>query len=83
MLLDIDGQVHTGVVRAEDDDAITLVDAQGRATQYLKDDIVGRKVGQSGMPADIITKMSKRELRDLVEYLVSLDGTQKVAEESH
>lgn len=83
VLLDVDDQVHTGVVRAEDEDTITLVDAQGKATQYLKDDIIGRKVGRSGMPADIITKMSKRELRDLVEYLASLDGTQKVADESH
>ena len=77
VLLDLDDQVHTGVVRAEDDDSITLIDAEGVVTKYLKDDIVARNPGKSGMPADLIQKMSKQELRDVIEYLAALNGTRQ------
>ncbi|MFN3192043.1 MAG: PVC-type heme-binding CxxCH protein [Aureliella sp.] len=75
LLLDIDDNVHTGVVREEDDDSITLVDAQGGVTKFLKDDIVARNPALSGMPADLVKNLSKQELRDLVAYLASLDGS--------
>ncbi|MEM8735022.1 MAG: hypothetical protein AAGG44_12405, partial [Planctomycetota bacterium] len=75
LLLDIDDNVHTGVVREEDDDSITLVDAQGGVTKFLKDDIVARNPALSGMPADLVKNLTKQELRDLVAYLASLDGS--------
>src|SRR5262249_35271684 len=37
-----------------------------------KDQIESRKSGQSAMLPDLVQKMSKRELRDLVEFLASL-----------
>ncbi len=37
-----------------------------------KSDVDERHQGKSAMPQDIVTKLSKRELRDLVEFLAGL-----------
>jgi hypothetical protein len=39
------------------------------------DTIEGRRDGLSSMPADLVKYLNRRELRDLVAYLKSLDGT--------
>ncbi|MFK7737319.1 MAG: PVC-type heme-binding CxxCH protein [Pirellulaceae bacterium] len=81
LLLDFDDNVHTGVVREETDDSITLIDAEGRITKFDKDDIVGRNPALSGMPADLMNNLTKRELRDLIAYLASLDGSAAIEAE--
>ncbi len=72
MILDFDGQMTTGIVKSEDDEFIELVEASGSLTRIAIDDIDLRRKGKSSMPEDLITKMSARDLRDLVAYLASL-----------
>ena len=62
----------TGVLRGEDDKEVRLMTAEGQPLTVSKQDIEDRKRGPSAMPADIITKLSKTELRDLVEFLATL-----------
>jgi quinoprotein glucose dehydrogenase len=72
VLLDFDGKVHTGIVRFEDDDRIDLMTAEGKLVSLKKDDIEQRKEGKSAMPDDLSKHLSRRDLRDLVEFLSSL-----------
>jgi quinoprotein glucose dehydrogenase len=67
-----DGKVSTGVLRGEDDKVVRLITAEGQAVVVPKDSIDDRKRGPSAMPADLVTKLSKAELRDLIEYLANL-----------
>jgi quinoprotein glucose dehydrogenase len=52
------------------------MDAQGLLIEVEKETIVNRKKGQSSMPADLMKYLTRRELRDLVAYLASLDGSE-------
>lgn len=63
------GKILTGVLRKEDDRVLELVTAEGATLVVPKDEIEARRRGQSAMPADLVTKLSRRELRDLVEFL--------------
>lgn len=67
----LSGKVVSGIVKAEDDHAITLMDANGGSIRVKQDDIDDRAVGKSGMPEDLIKNLSKADLRDLVEFLSS------------
>ncbi len=67
-----DGRVVTGVLRGETDQALTLVDNEGKRSEIPKASVEFRASGLSAMPADLVEKMTARELRDLVAYLVSL-----------
>jgi quinoprotein glucose dehydrogenase len=67
-----DGKVSTGVLRGEDDKVVRLITAEGQSVVVPKDSIEERKRGISAMPADLITKLTKAELRDLIEYLANL-----------
>jgi quinoprotein glucose dehydrogenase len=67
-----DGRIHTGVFRREDDKEVYLMTADGQADIVLKESIEARKRGPSAMPADLVEKLSRAELRDLVSYLASL-----------
>lgn len=66
------GQVTAGVLRAEDAEKITLALSDGQELSVLKSRILHRQTGQSAMPEDIIKFLTKRDLRDLVEFLASL-----------
>ena len=72
LLLLADGRVLSGIVAEEDDETLTLVMPTGERQEVLKDDIDNEKIGQSGMPADLYTQLSRREIRDLVEFLSGL-----------
>ena len=74
-----DGTTVSGVFRGETADAIDLVLADGTRRKIPVADVMDRAVGLSAMPADILGKLSPRELRDLIEYLVSLVGDPKAA----
>jgi quinoprotein glucose dehydrogenase len=67
-----DGKVITGVLRGEDDKQVRLITAEGQPVTVAKDSIEERKRGPSAMPADLVQKLSKTELRDLVEFLATL-----------
>ena len=72
MLATSDGKVVTGVLRGEDDKNVRLITAEGKPLVVPKDSIEERKRGPSAMPADLVQKLSKTELRDLIEFLASL-----------
>jgi quinoprotein glucose dehydrogenase len=67
-----DGKVYSGVLRGEDDKEVRLVTADGDPVTVPKDAIEDRKRAPSAMPADLVEKLSKAELRDLIEFLASL-----------
>jgi quinoprotein glucose dehydrogenase len=67
-----DGKVHTGILRGEDAKELRLITADGKSVTVAKDSIEERKRGPSAMPADVAAKLSKTELRDLIEFLASL-----------
>ncbi|MEM9587748.1 MAG: PVC-type heme-binding CxxCH protein [Planctomycetota bacterium] len=81
IVVDADGQVINGIVKNETDDVLELVEADGTQREIFQDDIVARKKGQSSMPADLVKQLTPRELRDLVEYLASLQVDPRAADE--
>jgi putative heme-binding domain-containing protein len=67
------GQVVSGVQISEDDSTIELGDAQGLTHQIKKTDIEERRTQEtSTMPDGLESKLSDRELLDLITYLASL-----------
>jgi quinoprotein glucose dehydrogenase len=67
-----DGRILSGVVRGEDDKTFRIVTPTGESVTVEKDQVDDRAKGQSGMPADVMKQISRRELRDVVEYLSTL-----------
>ena len=67
------GEVRTGVLRGESEEEITIVTAEGTEARIPKEDVLERASAGSAMPDDAIKHLSKRELRDLVEYLAGLE----------
>jgi len=67
-----DGSTIRGMISAETDKQITV---QNNSTEQIvnKTDIDDRENSPSGMPA-MGSMLSREELRDLVEYLTTLDG---------
>jgi quinoprotein glucose dehydrogenase len=72
IVLDLDGRQHTGILKQEDSEKLTLMTAEGQLVTIPTDQIEARKTGNSSMPEDLTKHISKFELRDLVEYLSSL-----------
>ena len=70
------GQTRTGVLKGEDAKEIRLMTAEGKLVTVAKGDIDERRPGKSAMPEDVIKKLSKSELRDLVEFLAGLKEKQ-------
>jgi quinoprotein glucose dehydrogenase len=70
-----DGKVHAGIIKSDDGTRVTLQKPDGAVVVLEKSRIEDRAVGKSGMPEDLIKKMSKRDVRDLVEYLSTLKNT--------
>ena len=64
-----DGKIHAGIVKNDDDEQLRLQLPDGRLVTVKKSDIEERTVGKSGMPEDVVKKLTKFEIRDLVEYL--------------
>jgi quinoprotein glucose dehydrogenase len=72
VLVLIDGQTRSGILKSEDAKEVRLMTAEGRLIAVPKDQIDERQRGPSAMPADLAQKMSRAELRDLVEFLANL-----------
>ena len=66
------GRVQSGVVKKEESDHFAIQNADGDLVTVQKNEIDEMQAGLSGMPADIVQQLSKRELRDLVAYLGTL-----------
>lgn len=76
-LVDDVGTLHTGVLKKETDEFVEYMTAEGKLVRVEKETIEDRRKGNSAMPADLTKQLSKKELRDLVAYLVSLKGGDK------
>ncbi|HWY86965.1 MAG TPA: PVC-type heme-binding CxxCH protein [Gemmataceae bacterium] len=66
------GQVKSGILKSEDSREVRLLTPEGLTMTVRKDLIEERNRGPSAMPGDLVQKMSRSELRDLVEFLSSL-----------
>lgn len=66
------GKTVSGIVRQEVDGVIHLVDDQSEEFTFGADSIEDRYQGQSAMPDDVAQHLTRREIRDLVEFLASL-----------
>jgi quinoprotein glucose dehydrogenase len=64
--------VESGRIEAESPTEVSLILADGSRKKIATKDIQARKVGLSPMPEDLVKKLSKRDIRDLVEFLVGL-----------
>ncbi len=70
-----DGTTLAGLLRAEADDHLDLVDAEGRPTRVEKAAIERRAVGEASlMPTGLVDGLSPVEFADLIAYLTSLKG---------
>ena len=59
-------------MKKETSDSLELIDANANKIDVDKSEIQSRERGQSAMPEGLGKILSKRDLRDLVEYLASL-----------
>jgi quinoprotein glucose dehydrogenase len=64
--------VESGRIEFETENEVALILADGTRKKIPKKEIQARKVGLSPMPEDLVKKLSRREIRDLVEFLASL-----------
>jgi len=67
-----DGRTLAGIVKAETPTELSIQAADGRIHRIPTAQIEDRADGASAMPADLAARLSRRELRDLVEWLASL-----------
>jgi quinoprotein glucose dehydrogenase len=67
-----DGTIKTGVLRAESADSVTIQNPGEEPETVKKADIASRDAVPSAMLPGMDVLLSKRELRDLVEYVASL-----------
>jgi quinoprotein glucose dehydrogenase len=66
------GKAVSGIVKEETPKDVKLMTAEGQLITIAKDKIEERNRGKSPMPEDVVKYLSKRELRDLVEFLAGL-----------
>jgi quinoprotein glucose dehydrogenase len=67
-----DGRTVSGVLKSEDKKQIKLMTAENKEITVPTEDVEARRSGPSAMPDDLHKKLSRRELRDVVEFLASL-----------
>ena len=72
-----DGRVLSGVVRGEDEKTFRVVAPTGEMQLVEKAHVEERAKGKSGMPEDVMKQISRRELRDVVEFLSTLKKKQE------
>jgi putative heme-binding domain-containing protein len=73
LLARTDGTVLTGLVRAETDGYIDVVDSDAKVTRVSKAEIDERRIGDiSIMPSGLVDYLSPQQFADLIGYLASL-----------
>jgi quinoprotein glucose dehydrogenase len=75
-----DGRTYTGIVKGEDDASYQLMTAQGEIVRVPKESIDFQSAGRSGMPDDVTKSLTRSDIRDLVEYLSTLQNPVASAE---
>ncbi len=74
----IDGTQVSGIIKSQTDKEITLINAENKIIKLPVADVDGKpKPDKSAMPEDLYKKLSKRDLRDVVEFLVTLKEAPK------
>ncbi len=66
------GSSYAGVFKSENESELVINSPEDGITKIVKADIKTRSRGNSGMPDGLGEALSKRDLRDLVEFLSSL-----------
>src|SRR5262249_48404053 len=66
------GKTVTGIIKSEDAKDVKLITPENQMLTIAKSQIEERRRGKSAMPEDLVQKMSKRELRDVIEFLATL-----------
>ncbi len=66
------GKSVTGVLKSEDAREVRLMTAEGQLLVVAKNKIDERATGKSAMPEDLTKQLTRREIRDLVEFLAGL-----------
>ena len=72
ILVTVEGRIHSGILKGEDDKIVQLMSPTGALVSVAKDNIEERANGQSGMPQDLVKNLTRSEIRDLVEYMTTL-----------
>jgi quinoprotein glucose dehydrogenase len=67
----------SGVVKSEDKKQIRLVTPENKEVVVAAGDVAARRTGPSAMPDDLHAKLTRRELRDVVEFLAGLKDPPK------
>ena len=73
----IDGKLVSGVLRGKDAKSVTLVTPENKTIVIPADDVESTRPDKSAMPDDLHKKLSRRELRDLVEFLATMTAPAK------
>ncbi len=67
-----DGASYAGVFKSENETELVINSPEDGITKIAKENIKSRSRGNSGMPDGLTEMLSRREIRDLVEFLSSL-----------
>jgi len=66
-----DGKIHVGIKKSETDAELELLCPPDTRVKVAKKMIASTKTGPSSMPEDLVKLLTKRDLRNLVEFLAS------------
>lgn len=66
-----DGKTYAGLLRAENEQELRIELSDGAVVTVARDQVASRQRGPSPMPDDLAKKLSKQDLRNLVEYLAN------------
>ena len=72
----LSGRVVQGVLLAENDDSITIGDAEGQAIEISEDDIEDLLEQSTSIMPEMQEDLTRRQIRDLVAYLRTLNDSQ-------
>lgn len=76
VILEMDsGLIHAGIIKSDEANRLSIQKPDGSIVVVDKSKIEDRTVGKSGMSEDLVKKLNKSEIRDLVEYLSTLKNT--------
>ncbi|MGE3809660.1 MAG: c-type cytochrome, partial [Gemmataceae bacterium] len=65
------GKFLTGILKKDDGKQLQLMTPEGKLLVIPKDEVDFMQKGKSAMPEDLLKHLSKRDIRDLVEFLAT------------
>jgi quinoprotein glucose dehydrogenase len=68
-IITLRGKVYVGIVKEDTDEQLKLMLADGAFVTIAKKDIDEKLPSKSAMPDDLVKKLTKSDVRDLVEFL--------------